>query len=315
LTEPILQTLIEQVAESRLLQDAPRPVVSALMAGSEHRALATNEVLLRAGDENTTLYLIAAGSVNVHVPGAEQPYVRLGPGECVGELSLIDGQRVSADVAAHEPATVIGIDREQLWWAIESAPAVARNLLRILSGRLRHDDVALGESKRLQRQFEHIATIDGLTGLRNRRWLDETFPRQLERAARVNEPVALLVIDIDHFKVLNDQHGHLTGDAVLCSLSQLMTRHLRPADLLARYGGEEFAVMLPDTDATTARVIAERLRETIESADRDSSGLPTITVSVGLASSQAGDTVRMLLARADQALYRAKRSGRNRTSD
>src|SRR6476659_235928 len=185
LADPILQTMIEQLVDSRLLQDAPVSVISALMAGSERRALAASEVLLQAGADNNRMYFIVTGSVNVHVPGADQPYVRLGPGECVGELSLIDGQRVSADVVANEPATVIGIDREQLWWAIESAPNVARNLLRILSGRLRHDDVALAESKRLQQQFEHIATVDGLTGLRNRRWLDDTFSRQLERTARM----------------------------------------------------------------------------------------------------------------------------------
>jgi diguanylate cyclase (GGDEF)-like protein len=193
---------------------------------------------------------------------------------------------------------------------------VARNLLRILAGRVRHDDVALGESKRLQRQFEHIATIDGLTGLRNRRWLDDTFPRQLERAARLNQPAAVLVIDVDHFKTLNDRHGHLTGDAVLCRVSQLLTRHLRPADLVARYGGEEFAVMLPDTDIATARLIADRLRETIASdASGPSSSLPAVTVSVGLAANQPGDTVTALLRRADEALYRAKRDGRNRTND
>jgi len=286
------------------------------VSGSEHRIVAANDALLRAGDENTTLYIIATGSMNVHVPGAEQPYLRLGPGECVGELSLIDGQRVSADVTAIEPSTVIGIDREQLWWAIESAPNIARNLLRILSGRLRHDDIAIGESRRLQRQFEHIATIDGLTGLRNRRWLDEMFPRQLERAARTSRPMALLLIDIDHFKTLNDQHGHLTGDAVLCRVCQSMALSLRPADLLARFGGEEFALLLPDTDADAAGAIAERLRAAIESETRQpSSTVPPVTISAGVASNQPGDTVASLIGRADQALYRAKRSGRNRTSD
>jgi diguanylate cyclase (GGDEF)-like protein len=286
------------------------------VAGSGHRIVAANDALLRAGDENTTLYIIATGSMNVHVPGAEQPYLRLGPGECVGELSLIDGQRVSANVTAIESSTVIGIDREQLWWAIESAPNIARNLLRILSGRLRHDDIAIGESRRLQREFEHIATIDGLTGLRNRRWLDEMFPRQLERAARTHRPMALLLIDIDHFKTLNDQHGHLTGDAVLCRACQLMALSLRPADLLARFGGEEFALLLPDTDADAAGAIAERLRAAIESETRQpSSTVPPVTISAGVASNQPGDTVASLIGRADQALYRAKRSGRNRISD
>jgi diguanylate cyclase (GGDEF)-like protein len=124
------------------------------------------------------------------------------------------------------------------------------------------------------------------------------------------------MIDIDRFKELNDQYGHLVGDAVLGRVAQALTRALRPQDLLARYGGEEFAVLLPGLDANAARTVAERLRHNVEHAERDAGeeGLPATTVSIGVAERRPGEPLAALLVRADAALYRAKNGGRNCTS-
>ena len=299
---------------SPLLGGVPASTVSALLAGSETRRLDPQEFLLHTGAKNDTLYIIMSGAVSVHVPGAAHPYLHLGPGECVGELSLLDDQPASADVTAEAPTVVLAVDRDQLWWLIESSAEVARNLFRILAGRVRHDDAMLGEARHRQEQLEHIATVDTLTGLRNRRWFDEMFPRQFERAARADHPVSLLMIDIDHFKTLNDTYGHQVGDAALHHVAQLLASAVRPQDLLARYGGEEFVVLLPEGDVQTAGTIAERLRQTVATARHDSGApaLPPVTISIGVASRQPGDTLDALLARADQALYRAKDTGRDR---
>jgi diguanylate cyclase (GGDEF)-like protein len=218
-------------------------------------------------------------------------------------------------VKAAEPA-VLAIDREDAWALIDRSPEIARNLRRVLAERVRHDDDVPAESARLHRHLERAATVDGLTGLRNRRWLDEVFARQLARSVREQRPASLLMFDLDDFKGLNDEHGHLVGDAVLCRLARVLSSHVRAPDLLARYGGEEFAVLLPDTDIDEALPIADRLRRTVANgpASGEIEALPAVTVSVGVATARLSDSLPALLALADAALYRAKLAGRNQVS-
>jgi diguanylate cyclase (GGDEF)-like protein len=307
----------DALLHSPLFEGAPAALLMSMMSGSETRELATGERLLSAGADNDVLFLVLAGSLSVHVPGTVQPHVRLGPGECAGELSLLDGLGASADVAADEEFTlVLAIEHEQLWTVMNACPSVARNLLRVLAGRVRHDDRALGEADRLQRVHEEAATIDSLTGLRNRRWLDDALVRQLHRARRTRRPLSVLMIDVDHFKAVNDEYGHLAGDEVLRHISGVLAGSLRPQDLLARFGGEEFAVVLPDADASQATPIAERLRLAVETAPpAPGAGVPPrVTVSVGVATETRFDDnagPAALLDRADRALYQAKQAGRN----
>jgi diguanylate cyclase (GGDEF)-like protein len=307
----------DALARSPLFRGVPASLVAAVAATSEARLLAPKERLLTCGSRNSKLHVVVSGAVDVLTDGGDGHVITLGPGECVGELSVLDGRSVSADVLAHESTVVLSFDREQIWVLIDSSAELARNLLRILAHRVRQDDSALTESARLKRYFERLATVDGLTGLRNRRWLDDAFPRQLERAARLDQPVSLLMIDIDRFKQMNDTHGHLVGDAVLGRVAEILTNGLRPQDLLARYGGEEFAVLLPGLDLANSINVAERLRRTVEGAKSDDGEepLPSTTISVGVAETRHDETIASLLVRADAALYRAKHGGRNRTSD
>jgi two-component system cell cycle response regulator len=166
---------------------------------------------------------------------------------------------------------------------------------------------------RLYEQAEKLATTDGLTGLVNRRSFNELLEQRLREAARYERPLSLLLLDIDHFKKVNDTHGHPAGDAVLRGVAKLAQKAARETDVAARYGGEELALVLPETDARGAMAIAERLRKLVEAASHPTEqGSVKVTVSIGLSTTSGKAAFADLLEAADRALYKAKRSGRNR---
>jgi diguanylate cyclase (GGDEF)-like protein len=174
-------------------------------------------------------------------------------------------------------------------------------------------------------RLEGLSTTDALTGVSNRRLFDERLGEEIRRGQRHGQPLALLFIDVDHFKRYNDRYGHPAGDAVLRRVAALLRQQARrPGDLAARYGGEEFALLLPHTDETAALSVAERCLAALANAaiaHADSPTAPHLTLSVGVAAHRAGapdnctDPARLedaaaLIARADAALYEAKQRGR-----
>lgn len=165
-----------------------------------------------------------------------------------------------------------------------------------------------------QKRLEHIAHIDSLSGLFNRRYLFERAHEELERALRHNLNLSAMLIDIDHFKSINDTYGHPVGDEVIQQVGELCQESLRGSDLLGRYGGEEFAIFLPETDLSQAYQLAERLRSLVEShIFQTGKGELSITCSIGVASlAPTHPSLDKLFERTDQALYTAKRQGRNR---
>jgi diguanylate cyclase (GGDEF)-like protein len=167
-----------------------------------------------------------------------------------------------------------------------------------------------------ERRLAIAATQDPLTGLPNRRLLLQAADRELDRARRQHQPLAVLMVDIDHFKRLNDIHGHLAGDVVLRHVAALMRDGLRRQDLLARYGGEEFVALLPDTPLAGAAQLAEKLRQRVAGGDWNGLALirGPVTISVGCAGYHPGDSFQQLLNEADAALYQAKTGGRNRVA-
>ena len=164
------------------------------------------------------------------------------------------------------------------------------------------------------RQTETLSLTDELTGLPNRRAFMQRLDEELSRSQRHGQPLALALLDIDHFKRINDRHGHHAGDNILRGYARSMLRDLRQHDLLARYGGEEFALLLPETSLDDARNVLEKLADRLrrEPLDLGSQSVQLPSFSAGVVSLRAGESAAMLIDRADYSLYRAKHLGRNR---
>jgi diguanylate cyclase (GGDEF)-like protein len=174
--------------------------------------------------------------------------------------------------------------------------------------------IAREELRERTRDLAHQASIDGLTGLLNRRYFDSRLEQEIQRQRRQFDDLALLMVDLDNFKELNDSHGHLVGDRILREVADILRRAVRIFDVCARYGGEEFVILMPGANAETALLIAERIRRQVE--QHFASGLrpsaqPAQTVSVGVSSASATTTWETLISQADSALFRAKGTGKN----
>ncbi|GAB6040257.1 GGDEF domain-containing protein [Endothiovibrio diazotrophicus] len=308
----------EAIGQLLLFRGADLNAILGLLNHCPVREVAAETLLITPGVEHQEVYVLLRGSLRVHLDEKDAPCLTvLQVGECAGEMSALEQKSASAFVIANEPCLLLVLPQDVLWSLINNSHAVARNLLYLLSGRLRSGNVTIAVSQELQQIYEQYAKVDSLTGLHNRRWIDEVLPRLVSRCHQSGHILSVLMVDVDHFKRFNDTHGHQAGDQALRALGQTLTRHLRPNDVAARYGGEEFLVVLADTGAEEAFGVAERLREAVEQQPlrcADDSPLPSITISLGLSQLAPDQDSETLIADADAALYRAKHAGRNRVS-
>lgn len=169
---------------------------------------------------------------------------------------------------------------------------------------------ARDEARASNRELEVLAETDALTQLGNRMRLDDVLTYELRRAQRRREPLSIIMLDIDHFKRVNDEFGHPVGDQVLTAIAHTLRASLRSTDTIGRWGGEEFLVILPSTTTVQSADVAEKIRAAVEAQDLETAG--HVTVSLGVTSSRDGDSPGLIVNRADEALYQAKWGGRNK---
>ena len=228
-----------------------------------------------------------------------------------GEKLIVEPIRALARTAARIGRGELDVRSKAENWAAEFAPLASAldDMARKLSARER-------EFRSTNQHLEALASIDSLSGLANRRSFDARLEAEWQRAATLERSLSLLMIDVDHFKLFNDQYGHLEGDSCLRLVGQVLTSTIEgDIDFVARYGGEEFVALLPDTGSERALKIAEGLRSAVE--DRRITNLPAptgyITVSIGIASMRprSGESCQSLIEAADAVLYEAKHRGRN----
>lgn len=287
--------------------------VGPFLARTRRMDLRSGEVLLSPENRNARVFVILSGSLTVHLESPDtQPLTQLHAGQCAGEMSIIEEKDPSAWVIAAQDCHLLVIEQELLWRMVNVSHAFARNLLVVLSSRVRSDNEVILDSVGILREFERHAVTDALTDLHNRHWLDNMFRRRLDRCLKDSTQASLVMVDVDQFKSFNDRFGHVAGDRALRLVAETLRNHFRPGDMIARFGGDEFSILLPGAALEDARTCAERARWAVLRATDADPGAPKVTVSAGVAAAEAEDTLETLIARADDALYRAKLGGRNR---
>jgi diguanylate cyclase (GGDEF)-like protein len=211
---------------------------------------------------------------------------------------------VSVAVLALTQTSMVESDNLQSYWSFSSIG---------LASCLAFSEIRRRRSEIEVRVFRDAATTDPLTGVGNRRWLDIEMKQRLSQFRRQYVPFSVLMMDIDHFKSINDQWGHDVGDLVIVKVSETIRKTLRDMDVLCRIGGEEFLAILPGTNIKAACVAAERIRHAIEMCPvfKQDRVIP-VNLSVGVTAAMSADEIDVMLKRADEALYAAKRDGRNR---
>lgn len=321
------------VMRADLLQGVAPDAVHRWLTEAPVRWIPRGDILIQMGVAHNTLFIVLSGELSVWLEsqpsaanadaqraaaaGARKQIARIGPGETAGEqslISLVDGQLPIAWAIANEDCYVLAIPSAMFWQTMQAEPKIALNLLRVLSARVRKANAGVSEALAQQQRLVQDAETDALTGLYNRRWMDRHYPRALSCKHTGHKPTSILMIDLDHFKRVNDQHGHAVGDQVLFQAARRIEFALRPGDLCARYGGEEFCVLLPGVDLTLATGIAQRICASVARqpfALSSGATLP-LSVSIGVACWDQQEPLDVLLHAADGALYQAKRQGRNR---
>lgn len=309
----------DDLGKQELFKEAELGIITPLISDCPVQEVKKDEILIKAGEPNQNLYLILSGQFRVILnPDDTDPVATLRTGQSIGEISIIDHQPTSAEVVADADSRVLVLDENILWFLVNQSHTVAYNLLAVLSQRMRYGNSVINTIKSLLIEYEHTSTVDPLTGLYNRRWLEDMMTRIMKRCSTSILPLSVFMIDIDFFKQYNDEHGHIAGDEALRAISSAILQSLRPEDMVARYGGEELFALLPRIDLDIARQVAERIRNKVCKTTikhNDGTELPALTISIGIAKMTEKDDPIDLINAADNALYRAKHAGRNRVCE
>ncbi len=307
--------------------------VNATFAAGTERLCEIDEVIVREGEPGDSMFFLLDGFAGARLETGAMART-YSPGSYFGELSFISpGHRRSATIVATTRARLQVIDQISIERLLTTHPRVVFTLLRRacsflvdaernLISDLRRKNHELSDTlqkldltrQRLSEE-EAIARTDFMTGLSNRRGFDEAFPLFLDRATALNAGVALLALDLDEFKQVNDLLGHAAGDEVLRRVATVLEAGVRRSDLPCRFGGDEFFVLLGDLSVTAAQARAESLRKELEAMAHPGNerGL-RVTATIGGTMYRPGETADELMRRADEALYAAKNAGRNRIS-
>jgi len=285
--------------------------------------LKRGDILFREGEPGNDLYIIKSGAVSVGIllpDGSEHEIARFALGDFFGEMSIFDNAERSATCRALEKAVLYSLSKKAFSGLINERPSVAMKLmyemLKVTTQRLRSTSELVTDMVQWGESASKRAVTDELTGAYNRRFLEDSLGGYVVEAGEKGRELSLAMVDLDHFRQINEAYGQGTGDKVIHDAAEVFKRLLRPRDILARYGGDEFVIVFPETDISDAEQVASSICHEVAGLGllRDVQGpVTTVTASMGLATypRHARDLDGLRQA-ADAALYRAKEAGRNR---
>ncbi|MFW6137731.1 MAG: diguanylate cyclase [Spirochaetota bacterium] len=286
--------------------------------------IARNEVLFKEGDEGSELYIVERGRmcITINLSDGQQKQLReFTPGDFFGEMSIFENAPRSATCYAQDQSRLFSLHKKDFYRLIQEAPSTAIKIMYRMSSattqRLRNTSEFLSDMVLWGQKARKRAITDRLTGVYNRHFLDNSLEEFFKTAKRKNEPLSVVMVDLDYFRTINDHYGHHTGDRIILEVVNVFKKYLREKDIIARYGGDEFTVVMPDTCQKEAALLAEKICREVNSTEALHLDGPVkhISTSQGIASyPDNADNLTMLRQKADQALYKSKQDGRNRVT-
>jgi diguanylate cyclase (GGDEF)-like protein len=315
-----------------IFSDLTADEIQDLLALLHPRELSKGQTLFQQGDPGGELFVVESGALGIAVTlddGKNLEIAEFKKGDFFGEMSIFEKESRSATCYAKRRSRLLAVNEREFLRFVESNPVsaakVMARMLAVTRRRLEDTGGFLSDMVQWGEDARRRAITDPLTGLYNRRYLEEAIEEHFMKASTGSKPLSVVMLDLDHFREINEKYTEKAGDQVIKAAADIFRRFLRPTDMAARYGGDEFTFILPDTDAKTAHTIMEAIRRTIEETDlletalaerkdkSENSPLQRVTTSQGLACfpDHASDP-KALREAADGALYRAKETGRNR---
>jgi diguanylate cyclase (GGDEF)-like protein len=302
-----------------------RTAIQGIVDLMQPRELAAGEVLFRQGDAGGELYIVEKGTLGISVTladGASLEIAAFSGGDFFGEMSIFEKEPRSATCCAKKRCRLYALHERAFFALLKTNPATAatvmKQMLAVTRRRLQDTGAFLSDMVQWGEDARRRAITDSLTGLYNRRYLEEALEEYFMKAASGRRPLTVVMLDLDHFRAINEQYSQEVGDQTILAAAEVFRAQMRPTDVVARYGGDEFTLILPDTEAETARQLMEGVRRSVADLTllQDLGGAVTrVTTSQGIACFPAhAEDLKGLLEAADAALYQAKESGRNRVS-
>lgn len=286
--------------------------------------IAEGKTLFNQGDPGEELHIILAGEIGISIQipeGGEKEITAYTTGSYFGEMSIFEDAPRSAKAYAKRESVLLTLSAEALQNLMENHPQTAvllmYRMLNISTNRLKSTNKFVAEIIRWGDSARERAIIDKPTGLFNRRYYDEVLTETFQAAEESETPLTVVMVDLDHFRQINETHGHDVGDEVIKQVVAVFKENVRESDVLVRYGGDEFAILMPSTDSGKALPILESIRLDVEALKitiEEQNLVLTVNVSIGLSVYPDHSTeLQTLCKKSDEALYRAKNEGRNRT--